>query len=73
MTNRALCVGINDYPIRGMDLKGCVNDAKAWAARSIEHFDFASGDVTVLLDEDATKRRILARLRALLRGARAAT
>ena len=56
MVHRALCVGINDYPIRGMDLKGCVNDAKAWASALTEQYDFASGDVTVLLDGDATKR-----------------
>ena len=37
---RALCVGINDYPVAGADLKGCVNDAKAWAALLIDHFDF---------------------------------
>ena len=35
---RALCVGINDYPVRGADLKGCVNDAKAWARLLGEHF-----------------------------------
>jgi metacaspase-1 len=69
MVSRALCVGINDYPIRGMDLKGCVNDAKAWAAALTDHYDFASGDVTVLLDGDATKRKIVARLKTLLRKA----
>ena len=31
MANKALCVGINDYPIDGADLQGCVNDANAWA------------------------------------------
>ncbi len=69
MVSRALCVGINDYPIRGMDLKGCVNDATAWAAALNDHFDFASGDVTLLLDGDATKRKIVARLKSLLRRA----
>ena len=39
----ALCVGINDYPVRGMDLKGCVNDAKAWAALLVDHFGFRAG------------------------------
>jgi hypothetical protein len=70
MTNRALCVGINDYPIRGMDLKGCVNDAKAWAETLTDRYDFASGDVSLVLDRDATKRAVLARLRGLLRRAR---
>ena len=32
MANRALCVGINDYPGSNMDLAGCVNDAKDWQA-----------------------------------------
>ena len=32
MANRALCVGINDYPGTNMDLAGCVNDAKDWQA-----------------------------------------
>ncbi len=27
---KALCVGINDYPGSNNDLRGCVNDAKAW-------------------------------------------
>jgi metacaspase-1 len=69
MVNRALCVGINDYPIRGMDLKGCVNDAKAWASALVGHFDFASGDVSLLLDADATKRNVVARLKRLLENA----
>lgn len=62
----ALCVGINDYPTRGMDLKGCVNDAKAWAALLIEHYDFPRQNVTLLLDAQATKRRILNRLDKLI-------
>jgi hypothetical protein len=70
MARRALCVGINDYPIRGMDLKGCVNDAKAWAAAFTSHYDFAAGDITLLLDGEATKRKIVARLKRLLQSAR---
>lgn len=66
---RALCVGINDYPIAGMDLKGCVNDARSWAALLRTHYDFASRDVTVLLDGDATHDHVIAALDALLAGA----
>jgi metacaspase-1 len=69
MTKKALCVGINDYPIDGADLKGCVNDAHAWASLLSDHFDFAAGDVQVLLDADATKANILAGLKGLLAGA----
>lgn len=66
----ALCVGINDYPVRGADLKGCVNDAKAWAALLIDHYGFAPEHVTVLLDSQATKRQVLNRLDKLLDGAK---
>lgn len=52
---RALCVGINDYPVRGSDLRGCVNDAKAWAALLEEHFGFDRANIRVLLDKQATK------------------
>lgn len=69
MTKRALCVGINDYPIRGMDLKGCVNDAKAWATLLTNHYDFAKGDVAMLRDKEATKANIVKGLKALLAGA----
>ncbi len=70
MTKRALCVGINDYPVRDMDLKGCVNDAKDWAALLVDHYDFARSDVTMLLDGHATKAAIVDNLKSLLAGAR---
>jgi len=69
MTKKALCVGINDYPIDGADLKGCVNDAHAWASLLADHFDFATGDVEVVLDDAATKANVLAGLKRLLAGA----
>jgi hypothetical protein len=69
MAKRALCVGINDYPIDGADLRGCVNDANQWAALLVDHFDFPSGDVRMVLDADATKANILAGLKELLAGA----
>jgi len=65
----ALCVGINDYPVRNMDLKGCVNDARAWAALLVEHFGFPRENVTLLIDAEATKRRILNRLDKLVANA----
>lgn len=67
---KALCVGINDYPVRGEDLNGAVNDARAWASLLSEHYDFPPGDVALLLDEDATKAEILRRLDGLLAGAK---
>jgi hypothetical protein len=67
---RALCVGINDYPVRGADLKGCVNDARAWAELLRDHYGFAEPDITILLDQQATKANILAALDGLLAGAK---
>jgi hypothetical protein len=32
MSKRALCMGINNDPGTHMDLSGCVNDARDWAA-----------------------------------------
>ena len=69
MAKRAFCVGINDYPYEGSDLKGCVNDANAWADLLVEHFDFARSDVAVLTDTEATKGRMLEGIENLLAGA----
>ena len=71
MTNRALCVGINDYPVAGADLMGCVNDARAWAELLRERFDFPHRNVRVLTDRRATKAAILGALKDhVLAGAR---
>lgn len=69
MARRALCVGLNDYPLADMDLKGCVNDAGDWAEMLTKHYDFAHDDVTMLLDSEATKAGILGALGNLLAGA----
>jgi metacaspase-1 len=69
MAKKALCVGINDYPYDGSDLKGCVNDAHMWADLLVEHYGFASEDVTRLLDAEATKEKILSSLEDLVAGA----
>src|SRR6266540_5516960 len=69
MVKKAFCVGINDYPIEGADLKGCVNDAQQWASLLRDHFDFPSSDVKVLTDAEATKANILGGLKDLLAGA----
>jgi hypothetical protein len=68
---KALCVGINDYPYAGNDLKGCVNDAKAWAETLVKNFNFGSSDVKILLDSQATKKNVLEALKNLLAGAQA--
>lgn len=71
MAKRALCVGINDYRSEGSDLKGCVNDAEAWAALLVGRYDFARDDVTRLTDGRATKRNMVRGIKNLLEGSRA--
>lgn len=71
MANRALCVGINDYPVDGSDLAGCVNDARGWADLLTRRFDFPRSSVRVVTDRQATKKRILDELGKLLAGAAA--
>jgi hypothetical protein len=68
---KALCVGINSYPIEGASLKGCVNDAMAWASVLVDHYDFSRAAVVMLTDADATKTKIMAALKDLLAGATA--
>lgn len=68
MAKKALCVGINDYPFAGNDLKGCVNDALGWAKLLNEHFGFDQADIKILLDGEATKDNILAALDELIAG-----
>lgn len=70
MSKKALCVGINDYPYDGSDLNGCVNDANAWANLLVDHYGFARTDVRVMLDSEATKANVMARIKDLLKGAK---
>jgi hypothetical protein len=66
MSKRAFCVGINDYPYEGNDLKGCVNDANDWAGLLTERFDFPRSDVAIVTDAEATKSRMLEGIKNLL-------
>src|SRR5262245_51920188 len=66
MVKRALCVGINKYPRPDLELRGCVNDATAWAGLLVDHFDFARPDVKVITNAKATKRTVLDALMDLL-------
>ena len=59
MANRALCVGINDYPGTNMDLAGCVNDAKDWR----QLLEGRGYRVDALHDREATRARILEALK----------
>jgi metacaspase-1 len=67
-TKKALCVGINDYP-GGGDLRGCVNDANAWANLLQDKFGFT--EVKTLIDAQATKQNILDELNNLIAGTQA--
>lgn len=58
----ALCIGINDYPGTGSDLRGCVNDAHDWADELAKR-DF---DVRTLLDAQATGDAMRAGIRERL-------
>jgi metacaspase-1 len=72
VTRKALCVGINDYPVDGSDLNGCVNDALAWADVLSSRFQFARSDIKLLTDSAATKKNILDGIKEMLAGAKAA-
>lgn len=67
MARQALCIGINDYPGTGLDLRGCVNDANDWAAT------LAARGFTVktLLDGQATKGAMVAAFKDLIGSAKA--
>lgn len=52
---KAVCIGINDYPGTGADLRGCVNDAHDWA----ETLGGRGYDVETVLDAEATRDTML--------------
>jgi metacaspase-1 len=68
--NRALLVGINNYPAPNQ-LNGCINDISDMANFLTQHCDFASGDIRLLADERATKAAIVDHLTWLCSGIRA--
>ena len=68
MTNRALCVGINEFETLPQSswLNGCVNDADDIAA-TLKKSGFTSRNITVLHDAEATKDAIMTALTAMVR------
>lgn len=62
MAKHALCVGINDYPGTGSDLRGCVNDANDWA----EVLQARDYKVVTVLDGAATRVNMVQELEALI-------
>lgn len=67
--NRALLVGINEYP--SQPLNGCVNDVVDMSNFLVDHCGFAMDDVRLLVDGRATKNAIIERLGWLLNGVKA--
>ena len=67
MTNYALCVGINEFKTlpRSSWLSGCVNDAND-LAKALRKFGFSARNTTVLLDREATRRKVMAALTAIV-------
>lgn len=62
MKQRALCIGINDYPGTDGDLSGCVNDAHDWrAALAARGFE-----VAMLTDAAASKAAMVAAIGQLV-------
>lgn len=66
--NKALLVGINKYA--DAPLNGCINDITDMAKHLVEHCAFSKQEIRLLVDERATKRNILERLKWLITGAR---
>lgn len=53
MAKRALMAGCN-YPGTNAELRGCINDCHAMRALLTEHFGFQPGEITMMLDTDAS-------------------
>jgi hypothetical protein len=64
-TQKALLVGINDYPNAGDKLEGCINDVFTMSAL-LQDCGFPPEAIRTCLDERATAEGILSRLKWLL-------
>jgi hypothetical protein len=67
MARYALCVGINEFKSlpRSSWLNGCVNDAND-LAKALRKFGFTARNTEVLRDSEATKRKVMAALTAVV-------
>lgn len=70
MAKKAVLIGINRYRIPGADLRGCVNDVKNMQAVLTQYYGFASKDIVLLTDYDATKKNMEAAIKTLITGNR---
>ena len=70
MNNKALLVGINNYPSEGNDLRGCVNDVLDMAQFiGVKNSKYDITNIKTVLDHRATKKGILDALQWLINGA----
>jgi hypothetical protein len=67
MARYALCVGINEFKSlpRSSWLSGCVNDAND-LSKALRRFGFTARNITVLADRAATKKKVMAALKAMV-------
>ena len=70
MSKKAFLVGINRYKMPGSDLKGCINDVTNIRDILIKYFGFKVEEIRLLVDERATKKAILERLKWLVKDAK---
>lgn len=61
----ALLVGVNDYQAFP-DLKGCANDVASMRGLLVARYGFDDADIVTLVDQDATRDRILDTMRTHL-------
>jgi hypothetical protein len=70
MAKRALLIGINKYLIPGADLRGCVNDVLDLRAVLTKFGGFKKSDITTLVDTAATKKAMMAGIKALVKASK---
>lgn len=70
MANKALLVGVNKYKMPGANLNGCVNDVTNVRDILLKHLGFTVSDIRVIVDERATKKAIVERLKWLVKNAK---
>jgi hypothetical protein len=70
MARRALLIGINKYLVPGADLRGCVNDVRDLTAALTGFGGFRKSDITTLLDTAATKKAMMAGIKALMKASK---
>ena len=70
MARRALLIGINKYLIAGADLRGCVNDVADLTAVLTEFSGFKRSDITVLIDQAATRKAMIAGIQKLVKASK---